>query len=49
MGLYSDHINNLIDELAALPGIGSKSAERLAFYLVNMPEARVKRLTETIT
>ncbi len=49
MELYSDHINNLIDELAALPGIGTKSAERLAFYLVNMPEARVKRLTDTIS
>ena len=49
MELYSAHINKLIDELSALPGIGSKSAERLAFYLVNMPEGRVKRLTDSIT
>lgn len=49
MELYSDHINKLIDELSALPGIGSKSAERLAFYLVNMPESRVRSLTNSIT
>ena len=33
MELYSGHINKLIDELAALPGIGNKSAQRLAFHL----------------
>lgn len=49
MELYSNHINNLIDELAALPGIGNKSAERLAFYMINMSEARVNRLTDAIT
>ncbi len=48
MELYSGHINKLIEELAALPGIGSKSAQRLAFHLINMPEAKVKRLTQTI-
>ena len=37
MDLYSGHINKLIEELAALPGIGSKSAQRLAFYLINIP------------
>lgn len=48
MELYSGHINKLIEELAALPGIGSKSAQRLAFHLINMPEAKVQRLTKTI-
>ena len=33
MELYSGYINKLIDELAALPGIGNKSAQRLAFYI----------------
>ena len=44
MELYSGQINKLIDELAALPGIGSKSAQRLAFHLINMPKDRVNRL-----
>lgn len=48
MDLYSGHINKLIDELAALPGIGSKSAQRLAFHLINMPKDKVNRLAKTI-
>ena len=48
MELYSGHINRLIDELAALPGIGSKSAQRLAFHLINMPKDKVNRLAHTI-
>ena len=48
MELYSGHINRLIEELAALPGIGSKSAQRLAFHLINMSQDRVNRLANTI-
>ena len=48
MELYSGPINNLISELAALPGIGEKSAQRLAFHLINMPAAKVDRLANTI-
>lgn len=48
MELYSGHINNLIEELAALPGIGGKSAQRLAFHLINMPRDKVKKLADTI-
>lgn len=48
MDLYSGHINKLIEELAALPGIGSKSAQRLAFHLINMPKDKVNRLARTI-
>ena len=48
MEMYSGHINKLIEELAALPGIGSKSAQRLAFYLINMPQDKVNRLASTI-
>ena len=48
MELYSGHINRLIEELAALPVIGSKSAQRLAFHLINMPQDRVNRLANTI-
>lgn len=48
MEMYSGHINKLIEELSALPGIGGKSAQRLAFHLINMPEDKVKRLAKTI-
>ena len=49
MDLYSGKINKLIEELSALPGIGNKSASRLAFYLVNEPKEHVERLTAAIT
>lgn len=48
MDLYSGYINKLIDELAGLPGIGAKSAQRLAFHLINMPKDKVNRLAKTI-
>jgi len=48
MNLYSGYMNKLIDELSALPGIGSKSAQRLAFHLMNMPKERVERLANSI-
>lgn len=49
MDIYSSHINKLIEELSALPGIGGKSAQRLAFHIINMPLQQVERLSETIT
>ena len=48
MDLYSGHINKLIDELAALPGIGGKSAQRLAFHLINMPQDKVNHLAQVM-
>lgn len=48
MELYSGHINKLIEELASLPGIGEKSAQRLAFYIINMPKDRVNRMAKTL-
>ena len=48
MDLYSGHINRLIDELSSLPGIGGKSAQRLAFYIINLPKDRVKKLADSI-
>lgn len=48
MDLYSGHINKLIDELSGLPGIGVKSAQRLAFHLINMPKERVERLAKVM-
>ncbi len=48
MEMYSGHINKLIEELAALPGIGNKSAQRLAFHLINMPQDKVNRLANVM-
>ena len=49
MELYSGYINKLVDELAGLPGIGGKSAQRLAFHIINLPEERVARLASAMT
>ncbi|MBQ5675084.1 MAG: recombination protein RecR [Lachnospiraceae bacterium] len=48
MELYSGYIHKLIDELATLPGIGNKSAQRLAFFLVNQPKDRVERFAKAL-
>lgn len=48
MDLYSRHINKLIEELSGLPGIGTKSAQRLAFHIINMPKERVERLANAM-
>ncbi len=48
MDLYSGHINKLIEELATLPGIGSKSAQRLAFHMIHMPKDKVNRLAHVM-
>ena len=48
MEMYNGLINNLIDELASLPGIGSKSAQRLAFHLIAMPQAKVEKIANTM-
>lgn len=48
METYSSQIQKLIEELAALPGIGAKSAQRLAFYIINMPKENVAKLADTL-
>lgn len=48
MDLYSGYINKLIAQLSILPGIGNKSAQRLAFHIINMPEESVEKLAETM-
>lgn len=48
MKMYSDSMNQLIEELSSLPSIGHKSAQRLAFHILNMPEERVERLSSSI-
>lgn len=44
MNLYGGEVNKLIEELSSLPGIGSKSAQRLAFHLIGLPEEKVERI-----
>lgn len=48
MDYYSSQITKLIEELSRLPGIGAKSAQRLAFHIINMPQDQVERLANTI-
>lgn len=48
MGYYSKQISRLIEELSGLPGIGSKSAQRLAFHILNMSLEHVERLSGAI-
>jgi recombination protein RecR len=46
--VYEGPIQDLIDELSRLPGIGPKSAQRLAFYMVKAPAEDARRLSEAI-
>lgn len=48
MDYYSSQISKLIEELSRLPGIGAKSAQRLAFHIINMPEDQVKNLSSSM-
>ena len=48
MDYYSNQITQLIEELGKLPGIGPKSAGRLAFHIINMPQDQVKKFSDTI-
>lgn len=49
MDIYSGHINKLIEQLSRLPGVGAKSAQRLAFHIINMPAEEVEGLASAMT
>ena len=49
MEVYGGEVNRLIEELGRLPGIGSKTAQRLAFHIINMPEEQVESLSSAIS
>lgn len=49
MDYYSSHISKLIEQLSRLPGIGAKSAQRLAFHIINMPKEQVDQLAKAMT
>ena len=48
MDYFSGYISNLIEQLSSLPGIGTKTAQRLAFYIVSQPEDKARHLAESI-
>lgn len=48
MEYYGSQINKLIEELSRLPGIGAKSAQRLAFHIIGMPGEQVDSLSSAI-
>ncbi|TYP52518.1 recombination mediator RecR [Thermosediminibacter litoriperuensis] len=48
MGYYAEPIARLIEELSRLPGIGPKTAQRLAFHILKMPADRAVRLVQAI-
>ena len=48
MSFYAAPIAKLIDELSKLPGVGTKTAQRLAFHILNMPSEDVEKLSSSI-
>jgi recombination protein RecR len=49
MDYYGSQMTRLIEQLSSLPGIGGKSAQRLAFHIVHMSKENVEQLTQAIT
>ncbi len=49
MNYYGNSLTKLIEELSKLPGIGGKSAQRLAFHIINLPEEKVQNLSNALT
>ena len=47
--MFEPPVQRLIDELSRLPGVGQKSAQRIAFHLLNTEEADAVRLADAIT
>ena len=48
MKFFEPSVENLIDEFAKLPGIGRKSAQRLAFHVLNLPKEQAQRFADAI-
>ncbi len=47
--MYAPPVQSLIDELGRLPGVGPKSAQRIAFHLLKLPDEDASRLARAIT
>ncbi|MBS4959930.1 MAG: recombination mediator RecR [Clostridiales bacterium] len=48
MNFYGDPITRLIEALSSLPGVGRKSAQRIAFYIIDMPKEKADHLAQAI-
>ena len=48
MDYYSKSVNKLIEELTRLPGLGAKTAQRLAFHIINMPKDHVQSVADAM-
>lgn len=48
MDYFGSHIGRLIEELSRLPGVGPKTAQRLAFHIIGLPEATVNNLANSL-
>lgn len=48
MSFFPSSLENLIDKFASLPGVGRKSAQRLAFYILSLPEAEAKSFAAAV-
>lgn len=48
MKFFAPSVEHLIDEFAKLPGVGRKSAQRLAFYIMNQPKETAQQLADAI-
>lgn len=48
MAFFPASLDNLVDRFASLPGIGRKSAQRLAFHILALPDAEAKAFAEAI-
>lgn len=49
MSVFPSALENLIDKFASLPGIGTKTAQRLAFYILSLPKSETDSFAEAIT
>jgi len=48
MSFFPASLENLVDKFASLPGIGRKSAQRLAFYILGLPEVEARAFADAI-
>ncbi|AWW26475.1 recombination mediator RecR [Acetobacterium carbinolicum] len=48
MGYYPKTLERLVQELGKLPGIGEKSAQRLAFHIINLSDEEISSLSEAL-
>lgn len=48
MAFFPPSLENLIDKFAALPGVGKKSAQRLAFYVLSLPDGETESFAQAI-